>query len=122
MTPTALHTLVAPLWAARPECRPTRHDYPLTLAEDGEWQYGDRDNDQWFPSVDDEAAERIEWHVDRLLQAEATRLGLILTIVYLGEWYIALCDHHDDWPVEFRSHNTDCLAAKVMLAKKLLGI
>jgi len=120
MTPTELHNLVAPLWAARPECRPHHNCYPMTLVGDG-WRYGDMDNDQWFPCDDDEATERIEWHVDRLLDDVAKKHKTFWTCFFasaIGQYQLLM----DGLLGVAAQYDHDRLTAKVKLAKKLLGI
>lgn len=77
LTPTQLHALVAPLRDAIGERWPKRGDVPLSLADfwnngNRKWSYVDGMN---IVSCDDQtAAERLEFAVDRTLEAEAKKL------------------------------------------------
>lgn len=117
-TPSTIHAAVERLWQERPECRPHFHDYPLSLDAVGDWEYGGGDFDQCFSCDDATAAERIEFGVDRLLEAEAKKLGTWCYSHQLpdGRWIT--------W-AEASGHggaHVDRLAAKLKLAYSLCGI
>jgi hypothetical protein len=114
-TPNELHTLVAPVWGAKIYCRPAISGKPLThnprQGEDWQWRYGN-DGPYEAPHV---AAERIEFGVDRLIESQLP----------FGFAYRVWQDMDGQWsvsadPLYFR--DPDRLAAKIKLAKQLLGL
>lgn len=123
MTPTELSRLIQPIWDKRPEARPHLRCLPLTLLDvtaihDSKTVYS------WYyhggSHCDDQtAAERIEFGVNMVLEAEAEKRGEHLVVEKDGDWFFIACGGDDDRP---RAMDKNRLIAKIKLAYALLGI